>query len=308
MTKKLGITLLVATVASLLVITVAFALALAPPVEKALVEDPSREDTAWMQPPEAAMEAAAELADQTTVNAPFGGPVPAAGHWYLLNGAFDDDWDGNTPLFWNVYAGDADEYGMFHYENFDASGNPVDWGFYFAIDNNEVKADNNAYLYQEISLPAGDYWVDVHSTIYGVDTWNLVAPEAYSSRTYNYYTYYALVPKAETMTGGAFDPSSIDGGYWKEMWPWSEVCNEQLKGWGGPGYGVNWCNYVQRAETVSVAGGEYVFVLRAEMKWPDWRAFGVYIFDDMQIIAADPTQAATNVCEDDFCNEGVIIR
>ena len=118
-------------------------------------------------------------------------------------------------------------------------------------------------------------------------------------------TYYALVPKSMVMGSAGFDPSAIGEDAWRELWMRSYVCSEKIKG------GIFWpnaCLYQKRAETVSVAGGEYVFVLRAELKWPDWRAAATYVFDDIQIIAADPSLAAWNECDGTFCKEGFFIR
>jgi hypothetical protein len=304
MFKKFYLIVALAVSASLLMTSVAFAGELPPPVQKSLLADPSRKDTAWMAPPEAAVEAGADLAAQTEAGAAFGGPVPAGGYWYLMNGAFDDNWDGNAPLFWKVHPGDADSYGSFEFDNRDSGGMTVDRGFAFTIINNEVKSDHNAYVYQEISLPTGQYWVEAHSSIYAADSVTAVDP-SHVQDAYSYMTYYALVPKAMVMGTAGFDPAAIDAASWKELWMRPETCSEAIKG------GVFWpnaCLYQKRAETVSVSGGEYVFVLRAELKFNDWRAHATYAFDDIQIIAADPSKAEWNACEDTFCKDGWLWR
>ncbi len=297
MNTKLRVALILAILASLLLPSVVSAAEIAPPIKKSLEGDPSRTGYAWLDAPSDAMDAAVELAAATSPGAPFGGPVPAAGRWYLLNGAFDDDWNSSTPMFWKVHAGDADSYGSFEYVNNDATGAVVDRGFAFTIINNEVTSFHNAYLYQEITLPQGDYWIDLHSSIYGHDS--------LGSMSYAYMTYYALVPKAVAMVDGAFTPGAISEDTWRELWLRSYACAEETKGfrW-SPGA----CIYQKRAETVSVAGGEYVFVLRAELKWPDWQAFAHYVFDDVQIIKATPLADNWNDCDGTFCVEGWLRR
>jgi len=203
MFKKFNLIVVLAVFASLLITSVAAAGELPPPVQKSLLVDPSRTDTAWMEPPAAAVEAGADLAAQTEAGAAFGGPVPAGGYWYLMNGAFDDNWDGNAPLFWKVYPGDADSYGSFDFDNRDNGGLTVDRGFAFTIINNEVKSDHNAYLYQEISLPTGAYWVEAHSSIYAADSMTAANPTSVQG-AYSYMTYYALVPKSMVMGTAAF--------------------------------------------------------------------------------------------------------
>jgi len=295
MSKKLFLGLVLGVVASLLLSTVASAGPIPPYVKKSLVEDPNRAGVAWIAPSDAAKAAAATIVP--------GGPLPLAGIWYLRNGAFDDDQaEVLSPAGWTVYAGDADEYGTFGYKP-RTSAVAWDWGFAFTIINNEVKKNHNAYLYQEIALPAGDFWVDLHSSIYAYDSWTNAVPES-TRGSYSYMTYYAIVPKSQVMTGSSFDPSAITDADWKELWRRSYVCSETTKGLWWPGA----CLYQERAETVSFSGGDYVFVLRAELKWPDWRAFAKYVFDDIQLVAADPAMAVYNVCDGVFCEEGFIWR
>lgn len=238
------------------------------------------------------------------VEAPESDLAPVAVKWYLQNGAFDDQWDGDVPLFWKLYAGDADAYGPLDFLSPDAAGEVFDKAFVLQIINDEVKGDRNAYLYQEVRLPAGDYWVTVHSTIYAMDS----SPSAYTSQGgYTYMTYYALVPKADAMSDSSFTPDTVSADHWKELWPYPAVCREDIRGWkiiGRSGY----CDYIKRAETVTVAGGEYVFILRAELKWPDWRAVAYYIFDDLQIISATPFKDNWNACATSFCLEGLLKR
>lgn len=211
------------------------------------------------------------------------GPPATATKGYLQNGAFDEAWSGDVPRAWQVYPGDADAFGSLEFLS-TANSLPVgDNAFVFQIVNDEVKGNRNAYLYQEITLPHGDYWVNVHSTIYGAGTG--IRDALNSTLAYNYMAYYAIVPKAEVLDKGTFLPVMVATDAWKELWTWLNVCNEELRGWD---VGHKWrdCDYVTRAETVSVAGGEYVFILRAQLKWPDWRAFAYYIFDDIQVIDA----------------------
>jgi len=217
MFKKFYLIVALAVSASLLMTSVAFADELPPPVQKSLLADPSRKDTAWMEPPAAAVQAGADLAAQTEAGTAFGGPVPAGGYWYLMNGAFDDDWENTTPSFWKVHAGDADSYGSFSFDNRDNSGMTVDRGFAFTIINNEVKSDHNAYLYQEISLPTGEYWVEAHSSIYAADSVTAADP-GHVQDAYSYMTYYALVPKSMVMGSAGFDPAAVDASSWKELW------------------------------------------------------------------------------------------
>jgi hypothetical protein len=241
------------------------------------------------------------------VDAPLGDQPLATGKWYLRNGAFDEAWDRNVPQSWQAYPGDADAYGPLDFLGSGAASDLLDNAFVFHIVNNKVRGDQNAYLYQEITLPRGDYWINVHSTIYGTGTgirsWGGEGiPDAYT-----YMAYYALVPKENVTRDGVFTPHMVGADDWKELWPWSTVCSEKVRGWeasGRPGE----CDYVKRAETVSVTGGEYVFILRAELKWPDWRAFAYYIFDDLQIISATPFQDNWNACVTSFCLEGLVRR
>ncbi len=241
------------------------------------------------------------------VETPAGELVPVTGIWYLRNGAFDEPWDGDVPQSWQVYPGDADAYGPLDFLNPGPTSDVVDNAFVFQIVNNEVKGGHDAYLYQEITLPQGDYWINVHSTIYGTGTGirrlgGDEAPDAYT-----YMAYYALVPRADVVRDGVFEPAMVSEDDWKELWPWSTVCSERVRGWETIDE-VRECDYVKRAETVSVAGGAYVFILRAELKWPNWRAFAFYIFDDLQIISATPFKDNWNACVTSFCLEGLIRR
>ncbi len=241
-------------------------------------------------------------------NVPASEPVSSstAGKWYLRNGAFDGLWEGDMPQAWQVYRGDADAYGSLDFLSPDGSGPVIDNAFVFQIVNNEVKGNRNAYLYQEITLPSGDYWLSVSSTVYGYGT-GIRDTAGDQALAYNYMTYYALVPRTSAMTDGSFTPAQVPAQAWKELWPWSNVCSEQLKGWG-----VNdkWsdCDYVKRAETVSVTGGDYVFILRAQLKWPDWRAYAYYIFDDIQVIDATPRANNWSACVTSYCLEGLVKR
>jgi len=243
-------------------------------------------------------------------NAPTIETAPAAGSvskWYLQNGAFDDGWDGDTPHLWQVYLGNADAYGALDFLSPDGSAEIVDNAFVFQIVNDEIQADRNAYLYQKIPLSQGDYWLNVHSTIYGNGTGYRDGSGSDASLAYNYMAYYALVPQDTAMKDGSFAPGQVPAKAWKELWPWSNVCSDELKGWG---VGDKWsdCDYVKRAETVSVAGGDYVFILRARLQWPDWRAFAFYIFDDIQIIDATPYADNWNACVTSYCLEGLVDR
>lgn len=253
--------------------------------------------TLWAGP----LPPAEKLVDEPRDNLP-----PATGKWYLQNGAFDEAWDGDVPQSWQVYPGSADAYGALDFLHSATAGEVNDNAFVFLIVNDEVKGDRNAYLYQEITLPRGDYWINVHSTIYGTDTGSRkLGGDAQNE--YMYMAYYALVPAADVMYDGAFTPAAVNADDWKELWPWSTVCSERVQGWESAG-GAEQCDYVKRAETRSVAGGTYVFVLRAELKWPDWRAFAFYIFDDLQIISATPSIDNWNACVTSFCLEGLIDR
>ena len=231
-------------------------------------------------------------------------PAPMTVKWFLKNGAFDDRWDGDVPSFWEVYADDADAYGSLDFVNPDATGEVADQAFVFHIDNDEVKGDHNAYLYQEIKLPSGDYCMTAHSTIYAMDS----KPGALSTGSdYLYMTYYALVPSEDALSDGVLMPDAVSEDDWRELWPYPSVCREDIKAGRFVG-GSAYCDYVKRAETVSVTEGDYVFILRAELKWPDWRAFAYYIFDDMQIIAATPFADNWNECVTSFCLEGLLKR
>jgi len=233
-------------------------------------------------------------------------PAVTSSKWYLDNGAFDDLWDGDVPRSWQVYRGDVDAYGSLNFLNPAGSGPVVDNAFVFQIINDEVKGNRNAYLYQDITLPSGDYWLSVNSTMYGHGT-GIRDTAGDHALAFNYMAYYALVPQANVLRDGVFDPTTLDASVWKELWPWSNVCSDRLKGWG---ISNKWndCDYVKRAETVSVAGGDYVFILRAQLKWPDWRAFAYYIFDDIQIIDATPQANNWNACVTSFCLEGLVKR
>ncbi len=236
------------------------------------------------------------------------GRAPVTAHWFLQNGAFDEPWDGDVPASWQVYPGDADAYGALNFLNPDATVQLNDNAFVFQIINNEIKGNQNAYLYQEMMLPRGDYWIELHSTIYGLGTGFFRSTDPGVPNAYSYMAYYALVPEADVMRAGAFTPSLVRDDDWKELWPWSSVCSEAVKGWGVTDR-MSDCDYVKRAETVSVsASGEYVFILRAELKWPDWRAFAFYIFDDIQVIAARSQEEIWNECADSYCLEGLIDR
>jgi hypothetical protein len=231
-------------------------------------------------------------------------PAPVTAKWFLLNGAFDGQWDGDVPQFWKVYAGDADAYGKLDLLGLDATGGVVDQAFAFQIIDNEVTGDHNAYLYQEMVLSAGDYWVTAHSTIYAVDS---TTDSSSGGGAYNFMTYYALVPTRNVVRAGAFTPDAVSDDDWKELWPHPTVCREDITG-SRIVEGLAQCDYIKRAETVTVAGGTYFFILRAELKWPDWRAFAYYVFDDMQVISATPLQDNWNECASTFCLEGVIRR
>ena len=138
-------------------------------------------------------------------------------------------------------------------------------------------------------MPEGYYWVDVHSSIYGsVKRW-----------AYAYMTYYAIVPKDTVMSGGTFNGDAVPEENWRELWPFSDACIENA-----------WeCPYLQRAETVYAAGGDYVFILRAELKWPGFGAYAEYVFDDVQVIKADPDfPIEKNACDMVFCLEGFLYR
>jgi hypothetical protein len=233
-------------------------------------------------------------------------PAAVAARWYLSNGAFDESWDGDVPRSWQVYPGNADAFGALDFLDPSSGDELSDNAFVFHIVNDEVEADRNAYLYQTLALPRGDYWINVHSTIYGTGTGVRRSggdvPDAYT-----YMAYYALVPQDEALREGVLAPAEIDPGAWRELWPWSTVCSEKVRGWEATDRPSE-CDYVKRAETVSVAGGAYVFVLRAELKWPDWRAFAYYIFDDLQVISATPLEDNWNACVTSFCLEGLIER
>jgi hypothetical protein len=161
MTKRLSVISILVLLTLLVPTMTALAEEIAPPIWKGLAADPERADRAWMDPPDAVREAAEVME--------LGGPVPLNSLWYLRNGAFDDDgMSFDVPMYWDGVAGDYTSYGSFHYENYDAIGDPADWGFAFKIDGTSgSSADRNAYLYQEVTMPAGYYWVDIHSSIYG---------------------------------------------------------------------------------------------------------------------------------------------
>ncbi len=223
---------------------------------------------------------------------------PATIQWYLRNGAFDEQWDGDVPLSWKVYPGNADAYGAFDFQSPDASGEVTDHAFFFQIINDEIKSDRNAYLYQKLALSPGDYWLNVHTVILGASSGFYRSSSAVSSDAYTYMAYYALVPQADVMPGGSFAPELVSGDAWKELWPYSTICSEKA---------MTECDYQSRAETVSIAaGGTHVFILRAHIKWPDWRASAFFVFDDLQIIPATPLEDNSSACVTSFCLEGLI--
>jgi hypothetical protein len=252
--------------------------------------------------------------DDKVIKAPSGKPYATAEpssssasvRSYLRNGAFDEQWEGNVPQFWTVYPGDADDYGPLSFLSSDAAHEMQDEAFVLQINNDEVESDRNAYVYQELTLPAGDYWINVHLAIYGTGSGVPRSSGDDTPDAYTYMAYYALVPRSEVMQDGSFTPAMVSAEDWKELWPWATVCSEEVKGWrtGKPGE----CDYVMRAEAVSVVGGEHVFILRAELKWPDWRAFANYVFDDTQIIPATPNQVNWSPCVTSFCLEGLLQR
>jgi len=232
------------------------------------------------------------------ISAPPDDASPATVQWYLRNGAFDEPWDGDVPLSWKVYPGNADAYGSFDFQSPDASGEVTDHAFFFQIINDEIKADRNAYLYQELTLSPGDYWLNVHTVIFGASTGFYRSSSTVSSDAYTYMAYYALVPQADAMRDGSFAPDLVSDDAWKELWPYSTICSEKA---------MTECDYPSRAETVSIAtGGTHVFILRAHIKWPDWRAFAYYVFDDLQLIPATPLKDNSSACVTSFCLEGLI--
>lgn len=241
------------------------------------------------------------------INAHDDDSAPTTARWYLRNGAFDEQWDGDVPQFWQIYPGDADAYGPLDFLNPDASDEVTDNAFVFKIVNDEVKSDRNAYLYQGLTLPPGDYWLNVHLSIYGAGSGERRSSNGDIPGAYTYMAYYALVPYADVMLDGSFAPDLVGDDDWKELWPWSTVCSEKVKGWDTTGQ-IGECDYVKRAETRSVTGGKNVFILRAELKWPDWRAFAYYVFDDIQIILATPLEDNLSDCVTSYCLEGLIKR
>jgi hypothetical protein len=222
-------------------------------------------DLDWMDPTEAVRELG-KIAEQEGV----GGPVPIAGTWYLRNGAFDQGWSNGTPTAWMVNSGAASLYGQLPMGTY----NNVTWDSAFQFQFNQ---GGNAYLYQNIYLPGGNYWIDLHSTVFAADT----APGTWD---YGYMMYYAIVPD-----DGSFSVSDVGVGDWRELWPYEEACDDELTQTGSS-YG---CSYVQRAETRTFAEGKYVFVARAQQKWPgnSW-----FIFDDFQIIDANPAIPENPAC------------
>ena len=102
MNKKLTLACSLALLAALLLTAAAFAYPTGP-FGKESEEAPASEDAA---------QKAEQLKEQTYADRPYSGPIPAGGIWYVLNGSFDDDWDGNTPLQWTVEQGDASNFGQ----------------------------------------------------------------------------------------------------------------------------------------------------------------------------------------------------
>ncbi|MGD9099073.1 MAG: hypothetical protein PVF45_01240 [Anaerolineae bacterium] len=199
--------------------------------------------------------------------------------WRLLNGAFDE-WEDKVPLYWKVYPGNADAYGVHLFPNHDATGEPVNRAFVFEIENHEAKENLNAYLYQELTLSSGDYSFNARTVIYGTNTsGHYESGDAVTSDAYTYVAYYALVPQADVMLGGDFEPDLVAPNDWKELWLYSTVCDDKA---------LVACNDVERAEMVTVdTSGKYVFILRAKIQWPNSRAYARYIFDDLHIIPSE---------------------
>ncbi len=274
MNKKLLVACSLALVTALLLTTAAFA----------YPTGPFGKESEDAPPPKDAARKAEQLKEQTSADTPYSGPIPAGGIWYLLNGSFDDDWDGNTPLQWTVEQGDASSFGQGPWRN-----RSSDAYFFFEITLIENRP-RNAYLFQEIELNPGQYWVEARSTMYGTD------PDAGG-----YMTYYALVPSHMAMKNGVFDPEGIDSGDWKELWDNAKVCDWALEGWSKTDAELNTCDWLKRAETVTVEGGAYLFILRASLGLSSHKAQGLYIFDDVQIIDADEAKASQNGCENTFC-------
>ncbi len=198
----------------------------------------------------------------------------------LLNGAFDEQWDGDVPLHWQVYRGDADDYGAYPIPISDATNKVANYAFFFQIENNEHKSEHNAYLYQELTLPPDEYSLKAERTvIYGANANFDESGSAVTVDTYTYMAYYALVPQADVMLGGSFMPELVSDGDWRELWEKSTVCSDKAK---------SVCDAFGRAETVTADAkdGKYVFILRAQIKWDYWRASAQYVFDDLHIILA----------------------
>ncbi len=199
--------------------------------------------------------------------------------WRLRNGAFDE-WDGDVPLHWKVYQGNADDYGAYTIPNPDATNKVANRAFFFQIINDEVKENRNAYLYQELTLPPGKYSFNARTVIYGRNAnGHYESSDSVTSDAYTYVAYYALVPQADVMLGGDFEPDLVAPDDWKELWTYSTVCNDKALGD---------CNDYVRAETVNVdTSGKYVFILRARIKWPNSRAYARYVFDDLHIMSEE---------------------
>lgn len=207
---------------------------------------------------------------------------------FVCNGDFST-WSESGPDCWTLNTPSKTGWEVAHTANMNMAfigdtlnGVPKNDALAFFVRNVGGEGPYYAYASQQLSVADGDYWIQVHGTMFGEYGWlptsvgQYVATDALA----NAMAWYGI--------GDTSDPSSVT--------EWRELYYADVWGFDTPGVlpcynGVEFCGQIARYESTHVSDGQYLF-LKVGHKWDTFNVWTVFELDDIALTPLNPDVTA----------------